>query len=103
LQKLCTNSVFLKKSPSAGVDNTVICYINLGAIQESESDYPSFPKDAIGNDYDGYPEWWIDTSRSDVIDFMKKRLAKAAEVGCDGIDGDNIDGWVSTSQEMSRE
>lgn len=81
------------KSPSTGIENVVLCYINVGAIQESESDYSSFPSSAIGNSYDGYPEWWIDTSSSAVIDFMKKRLAKAAEVGCDGIDADNIDGW----------
>lgn len=84
-----------QKNPTAGVDNVVLCYINIGAIQQSEADYKSFPSSAIGNSYDGYPEWWIDTSRADVVEFMKKRIAKAAEIGCDGIDGDNVDGWVS--------
>jgi endo-alpha-1,4-polygalactosaminidase (GH114 family) len=28
-----------------------------------------------------------------VLEFMKTRLKKAAEIGCDGVDGDNIDGF----------
>lgn len=74
----------------------VLCYINVGAIEQFEADYEDFPGDALGNGYDGYPEWWVDIRRPDVVEFMKKRLHKAAEIGCDGVDADNIDGYVRT-------
>jgi len=72
----------------------VLCYINVGAIEQYERDYTDFPQAAIGKSYEDYPEWWIDVRRPDVLEFMKKRLVKAAEAGCDGVDADNIDGYV---------
>ncbi|MBE3042741.1 endo alpha-1,4 polygalactosaminidase [Candidatus Bathyarchaeota archaeon] len=86
----------LEKSPTPDADNVVLCYINVGAIEQFEADYADFPKDAIGNSYDGYPEWWVDIRRPDVVEFMKRRIIKAAEIGCDGVDPDNIDGYVWT-------
>lgn len=84
-----------QRNPAPDVDNVVLCYVNIGAIEQYEADYSSFPQDAIGNSYEDYPEGWIDVRREDVVEFMKKRLVKAAEIGCDGIDADNIDGYVS--------
>ncbi|KEZ40141.1 hypothetical protein SAPIO_CDS9179 [Scedosporium apiospermum] len=81
------------KSPAPDVDNVVLCYINVGAIEQYERDYTDFPQAAIGKSYEDYPEWWIDVRRPDVLEFMKKRLVKAAEAGCDGVDADNIDGY----------
>jgi hypothetical protein len=86
---------FLK---AAHPDNVVLCYINAGAIQENEEDYPQFPPEAIGNSYDGFPEWWVDVSNPQVVEFMKNRLTVAASVGCDGVDADNIDGWDPESK-----
>ena len=65
------------------MDNVVLCYINIGAIEREEADYTQFPKAAMGKKYTDYPEWWIDVRRADVVEFMKKRFVKAAEAGCD--------------------
>ena len=72
----------------------MLCYINVGAIEQYEADFNDFPQDALGERYDGYPEWWVDVRREDVVEFMKRRIRKAAEIGCDGVDADNIDGYV---------
>ncbi|SPO03650.1 related to endo alpha-1,4 polygalactosaminidase precusor [Cephalotrichum gorgonifer] len=81
------------KSPADGIDNVVLCYVNVGAIESYEDDYPEFPQDALGKSYEDYPEYWVDIRRPDVVQFMKERIIKAAEIGCDGVDADNIDGY----------
>jgi hypothetical protein len=41
-----------------------------------------------------HDEHWLDVRSDLVVNLMKKRLDAAAAVGCDAIDGDNIDGYV---------
>jgi hypothetical protein len=72
----------------------VLCYVNIGAIDTGDPDYEEFPEEAKGSPYAGYPdETWIDVRNERVVSFMKKRLDLAGQVGCDGIDPDNIDGY----------
>lgn len=41
----------------------VVCYINIGAIEEWRSDYEDFPEEAIGSPLEGWPdEYWLDVN-----------------------------------------
>jgi hypothetical protein len=87
---------FLKNKNSS---ITVICYLNVGAIDKGDDDYNEFPAAGIGKPYGPeYPnETWIDTRNLNVINFMKTRIDKAKDAGCQGLDPDNIDGYDVSS------
>ncbi|KAF6844450.1 endo alpha-1,4 polygalactosaminidase precursor [Colletotrichum musicola] len=79
----------------------VICYFNGGAVQDWDSDNDEFPAAAIGKSLNPpyKDEQYLDIRHSGVVDLMKKRLSHAAEIGCDGVDPDNIDAWVEDGQD----
>lgn len=73
----------------------VICYINVGAVEEYREDFEDFPMSAIGNEYDGWEgENWLDISRYSLFaSVIEARFDLAKEKGCDGIEPDNIEGY----------
>ena len=74
----------------------VICYMNAGAFEEWRSDASLFPDDVLGNPLDGWEgERWLDIRSSEVKEIMKKRMDLAKSKGCDGIEPDNIDGYLN--------
>jgi hypothetical protein len=76
----------------------VICYFSAGSSEDWRPDYMDFPSSAKGPCLDGWAgERWLDTRDSGVFDVMKKRIALAAQKGCDGIDPDNVDGYDNGS------
>jgi len=76
----------------------VICYINAGAWEAWRDDSDEFDDEVIGNELDGWEdEKWLDIRSENVREIMKKRIALAASKGCDGIEFDNIDGYLNNT------
>ncbi|GKT55473.1 glycoside hydrolase family 114 protein [Colletotrichum tofieldiae] len=74
----------------------VICYFNGGAVQDWDEDLDAFPVDVIGSPLNPpyTDERYLDVRDARVVDLMKRRLERAADIGCDGVDPDNIDAWA---------
>lgn len=74
----------------------VICYFSAGSWENWRDDKNQFKKADLGKTMDGWPdEKWINLRSSNVRNIMKKRIKYAAQKGCDAIDPDNVDGYVS--------
>lgn len=79
-----------------GRGHRVICYFSAGSHEEWRSDADAFPPAAVGRPLDGWPgERWLDTRDPDVRDRMRARLDLAVERGCDGVEPDNVDGFLN--------
>lgn len=75
-------------------DHDVICYFSAGTAENWRPDYKEFPADALGNKVAGWAgERWVDTRNPTVRSIMKARIQKAASMGCDAVDPDNIDAY----------
>lgn len=85
-------------------NKTVICYFNLGAVQPQDCDFnetwydPELwtgkfygPANINSSAEDWYCERYVDLNDDKVMDALKSRIGLAANVGCDGVDPDNID------------
>ncbi len=74
----------------------VICYFSAGSYENWREDAYKFPKEAIGNDLDGWEgEKWLDIRNSTVREIMLERLDIPKKKGCDGVEPDNIDGYIN--------
>ncbi|KAM7205409.1 Glycoside hydrolase superfamily [Naviculisporaceae sp. PSN 640] len=80
----------------------IICYFNAGLAQPSDCDWTSVwqtpaYKSLLGNSYDPpfSEEKWINIKNQTAIDLIKRRVTLARDLGCDGVDPDNIDGFNS--------
>lgn len=74
----------------------IICYFSAGSYEPYRSDSSSFKSSDMGSSLDGWEdEKWLKLSSSNVRAIMKKRIQLAASKGCDAIDPDNVDGYVS--------
>ena len=74
----------------------VICYFNGGAWEEWTEDADDFPEEVKGNDMDGWPgEKWLDITNGALKDIMEARLQLAVDKGCDGVDPDNMNGFLA--------
>lgn len=75
----------------------VICYFSAGSFEDWRPDVGSFQAADKGKDLDGWPgEKWLNISSQNVRSIMKSRVELASEKKCDGVDPDNIDGYVSS-------
>lgn len=75
----------------------VICYFSAGSYEDWRPDKSHFDATDIGKplaDWQG--ERWLDVSSPRVRRIMKARIKLAASKGCDAIDPDNVDGYVSS-------
>ncbi|KAK0556014.1 hypothetical protein OC846_001450 [Tilletia horrida] len=73
---------------------TVICYFSSGSYEPGRPDSYKFKKSDKGNELDGWPgEYWLNLSSSNVRSIMANRIAIAANMGCNAIDPDNVDGY----------
>ncbi|KAK2059831.1 endo alpha-1,4 polygalactosaminidase precursor [Colletotrichum caudatum] len=79
----------------------VICYFNGGAVQDWDQDLDAFPADVIGSPLNPpyTDERYLDIRDTRVVDLMKRRLERAADIGCDGVDPDNIDAWAENGDD----
>jgi hypothetical protein len=97
--------VDLFDTPSAVVDElhragrTVICYVNAGAVEPGRPDTDRIPDDVRGEELDGWPgERWLDIRRLDVLEpFLAARFDLCKAKGFDGVEPDNVDGYVEES------
>lgn len=76
----------------------VICYFSAGSFEDFRSDANRFPQEVLGNTLEGFAdERWLDIRSSIVLDIMSERLDIAVQKGCDGVEPDNVDGYVNNS------
>lgn len=81
----------------------VICYFSAGSYENYRGDKDDFDDADLGKQLDGWPdERWLNLSSSSVRDIMKKRIKMAADKGCDAIDPDNVDGYVSLNSPIQK-
>lgn len=74
----------------------VICYFSAGSWEDWRDDKDKWNKADLGKGLDGWEgERWVNLSASGVHDVMKERINLAWRKGCDAIDPDNVDGYVS--------
>jgi hypothetical protein len=74
----------------------VICYFSAGSYEPYRPDSSRFTSADQGSGLNGWPdETWLNLKSENVANIMRDRIALAAKVGCDGIDPDNMDGYVS--------
>jgi hypothetical protein len=92
------NITALTNSKEQNPDVFIMCYFNAGAVQESDCDWdvwqrPEFNR-LLGNALNGFPdERWVNIKNQTGRDLIKKRITVANDLGCDGVDPDNIDGY----------
>lgn len=73
---------------------TPVCYIETGSWENYRSDASQFPKAALGNTLNGYPdERYLNITNSTVESLIKARIQRAAAKGCAGIEPDLDDTW----------
>ncbi|RKF61923.1 putative endo alpha-1,4 polygalactosaminidase [Erysiphe neolycopersici] len=76
----------------------VICYFSAGSFEPFRPDSSRFHARDKGFQLDGWPdEFWLDTNSRNVREIMKNRLKRAARIGCDGVDPDNIDAFDNSN------
>jgi len=75
----------------------VICYFSAGSYEDWRSDKERFPSEVLGKELDGWAgERWLDISKINLLaPIMKTRLDLARKKGCDGVEPDNVDGYVN--------
>ena len=75
----------------------VICYFSAGSYEDWRSDKERFPSEVLGKELDGWAgERWLDISKINLLaPIMKARLDLARKKGCDGVEPDNVDGYVN--------
>lgn len=74
----------------------VICYFSAGSYENWRPDAGEFKPEDLGHNLDGWPgEKWLKLSSDNVRRIMKERVNMASEKGCDGVDPDNVDAYVS--------
>jgi hypothetical protein len=80
----------------------VICYFSAGSREDWRADANDFaPSDygrglANGEDGEEWPgENWLNVKSNNVRAIIKRRIESAAKAGCDAVEPDNVDGYVS--------
>jgi hypothetical protein len=73
----------------------VLCYFSAGSYEDWRADAKDFKPEDLGKGLDGWEgEKWVKVGSANVREIMKKRIELAKTKGCDGIDPDNVDGYV---------
>ena len=75
----------------------VICYMNAGGGEDWRPDAAEFPDAVIGNILDNWKgERWLDIRRIDMLGpIMEARIDLCKEKDFDGIEPDNVDGYLN--------
>lgn len=89
-----TSAQQIEKLKAAG--RKVICYFSGGSYEDWRTDADQFPVEALGNSLDDWPgERWLDVRNEKVRTIVKTRLDMAQKKGCDGVEPDNMDGYLN--------
>jgi hypothetical protein len=77
----------------------VICYMSAGTWEKWRPDARTFPKSVLGKPVEGWPgERWLDIRQIDILGpIMTARLDLCMQKGFDGVEPDNVDGYVNNS------
>jgi hypothetical protein len=77
----------------------VMCYVNAGSWEDWRPDASQFPSIVLGNNYTGWPgERWLDIRRVDLLGpILRARLDLCKSKGFDGVDPDNINGYLNNT------
>ena len=75
----------------------VVCYMNAGGWEEWRPDAQQFPDEVMGANLDDWEgERWLDIRRLDVLGpIMEARMDLCGAKGFDGIEPDNVDGFLN--------
>jgi len=74
----------------------VLCYFSAGTYENWRPDASQFTAADKGKNLADWPgEAWINVNSANVRNIMAARIKMANDKGCDAIDPDNIDGYVS--------
>lgn len=95
--------VDLVQTPAATIEAlhergaVVVCYLEIGGWEWYRPDADTFPEEVLGGPVDGYPEErYLDIRRIDVLlPIIAARLDLAVEKGCDGVDPDLDDSYLT--------
>lgn len=80
-----------------GQGKRVICYFSAGTYENWRPDASAFPASALGSGVAGWPgENWLDTRDATVRGIMQARLDLAVQKKCDGVEPDNVDGYLNS-------
>jgi hypothetical protein len=75
----------------------VICYFSAGTYENWRPDASQFPTTVLGSAVAGWPgENWLDTRSATVRTIMSARLDLAVTKRCDGVEPDNVDGYMNS-------
>ncbi|TPX69120.1 hypothetical protein SpCBS45565_g02652 [Spizellomyces sp. 'palustris'] len=95
-----TNTTVISTLKSAG--KKVICYFSAGSYENWRSDASSFPAAVIGKGLQGWKgEKWLDirgfgsSDGGELGRIMKARMDLAVQKACDGVEPDNVDGYIN--------
>jgi hypothetical protein len=76
----------------------VICYFSAGSHESFREDKVRFNDNELGHPLVSWPdERWLDIRSANVHRIMQDRLDLAVIKGCDGVDPDNVDGYLNDS------
>lgn len=74
-----------------GDGRLLICYFSAGSYEPWRPDADAFPDEVVGRGLDGWPdERWVDHTDPRVRRIMTDRMDLAVQLGCDGIEPDNV-------------
>lgn len=74
----------------------VLCYLSVGTYEHWRPDAVLFSSQLIGSRHSEFgDERWLDISQAVVGKLMVNRLEAARKLGCDGVELDNIDGYMT--------
>lgn len=80
----------------------VVCYFSAGSYEDWRADKGDFRDEDLGSPLRGWRgERWLKLTSESVRDIMRRRVRYAADKGCDAIDPDNVDGYVSVWRRKS--
>lgn len=74
----------------------VICYFSAGSFENFRPDTNRFLPSELGKPLGGFPdERWLDIRSPNVLKIMRDRLDQAVQKNCDGVEPDNVDGFMN--------
>lgn len=88
-----TDTATIANLKSAGI--TTICYFSAGSAEDWRGDYGSFlSADKLGALPGWAGEYVLDINSANVRSIMSARLQHMSDIGCDGVEPDNVDAYA---------
>lgn len=85
-------------TPLKDMGRKVVCYFSAGTYEPWRADKDLFAGLSFGNPHVAYPnELWLDIQDPMVGKLVANRMDMAVALGCDGVELDNVDGWIPSA------